>query len=714
MKKVVLVCILISALVILLSGCNITPVSAYDKEILEGSVLDYEDMDALSENWETAQGGEGGYSAFTAIPKEDGGGVRINTTNTGGWAYIAQKVLLKRNSYYKISYEFSSSSMSKFDEEKEYIGFFAGFLEDPDFNIGSDSPIEELASTSGKKTVTFYFHTKNINEAHLALRVGTEDNPVNASNVTINSVSLTRVKSAEAAASQPAPFELSSNVFGAATRLNAPYVIAGGILTLVIIYIAYVLLRRAMAYEDKEILKGKLERFASGKYFVPIVVLAAVFAIRLAVTIAMSVVAAGKETLLLGFEAEKIIEQGLYIAKYGPGFLHKHVETLGFMPLQYYLSTAVGLLLRLFKSEGGALGFFLIKFISILADLGAVYIIYNVAEKKFSKTASATFALAYGLLPAVFALSGVYANWNSVNVLLILLTFYFMLSKNLLGLGISYFLCLLATPYSIILAPVVLMYLVYVVIGDKTKLLPIGIGIAAAVVLFYLAGLPFVINEVAKGKAFAMFTRYIETLKLNNFYTVNAFNFQALLNNNLQEITTESTFITILFKILFLGLLGVVLFKNKNRLDYVLGAGMYLALMVVFTNRMDQYSIYMLVPITLLGGITTKDKRLMASAVLYSAVLLVNIVYVSSVLGYDDTGYRLIENRAMLTVFGALSVITAFLHFFTVYDIIVSRQARVVEPMTSTYPQRLASVARLIGAKWQLAVSKIKGLFKKG
>ena len=154
MKKVVLVCILISALVILLSGCNITPVSAYDKEILEGSVLDYEDMDALSENWETAQGGEGGYSAFTAIPKEDGGGVRINTTNTGGWAYIAQKVLLKRNSYYKISYEFSSSSMSKFDEEKEYIGFFAGFLEDPDFNIGSDSPIEELASTGEKTNFT--------------------------------------------------------------------------------------------------------------------------------------------------------------------------------------------------------------------------------------------------------------------------------------------------------------------------------------------------------------------------------------------------------------------------------------------------------------------------------------------------------------------------------------------------------------------------------
>ena len=101
--------------------------------------------------------------------------------------------------------------------------------------------------------------------------MGTEDNPVNASNVTINSVSLTRVKSAEAAASQPAPFELSSNVFGAATRLNAPYVIAGGILTLVIIYIAYVLLRRAMAYEDKEILKGKLERFCVRKIFVPIV-----------------------------------------------------------------------------------------------------------------------------------------------------------------------------------------------------------------------------------------------------------------------------------------------------------------------------------------------------------------------------------------------------------------------------------------------------------
>jgi len=258
------------------------------------------------------------------------------------------------------------------------------------------------------------------------------------------------------------------------------------------------------------------------------------------------------------------------------------------------------------------------------------------------------------------------------------------------------------------------MYLVYIAIGDKSKILPISIGVLSAVILFYLAGLPFVINEVAKGKAFAPFTHYIEALKLDNFYTMNAFNFQALLGNNFEEITIESTFITILFKLLFLGLLGVVAFKNKNRLDFVLSAGMYLALMVVFTNRMDQYAMYLLVPLTLLGGIVTRDKRLMGVAMLYSVIVFVNTVYVSSVLGYDQAGYLIIENKAMLSVFGALSLLAAFIHFFAIYDIVVSRQAYEVVPMVSTYPQRLASVGRLIVAKCRLAASKVKGLFKKG
>lgn len=717
MKKIALVVVLIAASVFLFSACNIAPVSAYDKEILKGNSLTYESLSELREDWDIAQGGDGTTNAVTIFSDDVNNGVKIDTTNAGGWAYITQKVFLKTNSYYKITYEYSSSSMSGFSEDPNFIGFFVGFLEDPNFNIGSEKPIEETVSSNGKKTVELYFHTNRVQEAHLAFRVGTEERPVSASNVTIYSVGLTRVKAAQAQEAEDAGeeiYQLNSNVFGKATILNTPYVIVGGIATVVFIYIAFVLLRRAMAKGDSNLLKGKAKRLIENKYFIPAIVLSAAFLIRLVIALTMSLVAKGKETLFLGFEAEKIIEQGLFIANHGPRYMFKHLEIESFMPGQFYLAGVVGLLLRMFGSESGALAIFFIKFISILADLGAVYIIYSVAIKKFSKVSASIIALSYSLLPAVFTLSGVYGSWSSVIAFLVLLVFYFMLNKDLLGLGISYFFALILSPYAITLAPVVLMYLVYIAIGDNSKILPITIGVVASVVLFYLVGLPFVINDVAKGKAFYMFTLYIETLKQGSFYTMNALNFQALLNNNFQEITTESTFITILFQLLFLGLLGVVAFKNKNRLDFVLSAGMYLSLLVVFTNRMDQYSMYLLLPITLLGGIITKDKRLMAVAVLYSAILFVNTVYVSSILGYQEAGYLIIENRAILSVFGVLSLLVSFLHFFSVYDIVVSRQAYEVMPMLTTYPQRIVSVGKLIAAKWRLGISKIKGVFTKG
>lgn len=699
---------MITALVLLLSGCNITPVSAYDKEILKSSILDYENKTELKEEWDTVQGGTDSSDVFS-LP--DGGGVSIATSSVG-WAYLSQRVLLKTNSYYKVTYEFSASSMIDYDTDKNRIGFFVGFLEDPNFNIGDDKSTE-VADSTAKREITFYFHTKNIREANIALRVGTEDRPVSTS-VTVNSISLTRVKKADALEAQEPTFELVNNVFGAATPLNAPYLIIGGIAIIVIAYAAFVLLRRAMATFDIAGIKGKFSKLLEKDYFIPIIVIGLALLLRLAIAGIMSIVANGKETLFLGLEAEKILEQAHHLAFYGPKSLFRYVDTPEFMPVGFYLSTVVGLIMRLFGSESGALGIFLIKLIAIAADLGVIYLIYKMALSKFSKLSSGLIAFGYSLLPAIFALSGIYAGWHSVAVFLLFLTFYFMLNKNLLGLGIAYLLSLLTTPYAIILAPIVVMYLIYIIIGDNKKLLPIAIGVVASVVVFYLAGLPFVIEQVAKGKAFDMFTQYIETLKMNKFYSLNALNFQALLNNNFEEITTESTFITILFKLLFLALLGVVAFKNKNRLDFVLGAGMYLALMVVFTNRMNQYAFYMLVPITLMGGIATKDKRLMAVAVLYSVVSFVNVAYIASVLGYDEVGYRMIENKAVLSVFGALSVITAFIHFFSVYDIIVSRQSAQVIPMTTTYPQRIAGIARLVGANFQLAIGKVKGLFKKG
>ena len=160
----------------------------------------------------------------------------------------------------------------------------------------------------------------------------------------------------------------------------------------------------------------------------------------------------------------------------------------------------------------------LIKFISYL-PIRAVYIIYNVWKRNFQNRQRNVCA-AYGLLPAVFALSGVYANWNSVNVLLTA-DLLLMLSKNLPGLGISYLMLVgYFTDYPARSADVSC-----IMLSIKPSCCPSAWHNCRRGII-HLRGF-LRINEVAKGKAFAMFTCYIETLKLNNFYT-NPFNFRVI------------------------------------------------------------------------------------------------------------------------------------------------------------------------------------------
>ena len=115
-----------------------------------------------------------------------------------------------------------------------------------------------------------------------------------------------------------------------------------------------------------------------------------------------------------------------------------------------------------------------------------------------------------------------------------------------------------------------------------------------------------------------------------------------------------------------------------------------------------------------MGGVATKDKRLLLVAALYSIILFVNVSYLSSVLGYSANGYEVIENTTLLSVFGSLSLLAVFIHFFAVYDIVVARQSYELVPMHSTYIARVKKVFRVIGAKWQLMINGIRNIFKKG
>ena len=153
--------------------------------------------------------------------------------------------------------------------------------------------------------------------------------------------------------------------------------------------------------------------------------------------------------------------------------------------------------------------------------------------------------------------------------------------------------------------------------------------------------------------------------------------------------------------------------KNKNRLDFFVMSTLYLALMVIFTNRMDQFTLYLIIPLTLMSGVLTKDKRLLLVASIYLIILYVNVTYMHLVLGYTEEGFVPIGDTPLLWIFGGLSVLAGFIHFFAVYDIVVTRQAYELVPMKTTYINRIKKILRVAGAKWQLMTNSVKGIFKK-
>ena len=112
--------------------------------------------------------------------------------------------------------------------------------------------------------------------------------------------------------------------------------------------------------------------------------------------------------------------------------------------------------------------------------------------------------------------------------------------------------------------------------------------------MFYLVTLPFAFQEIKEGSAFAAVIDYYEAVFVdNNVYTANAFNFQAMLKNNFETVTTESLFITILFDVFVIALVAAGYFKNKNRMELTLLGALLVCMLFTFTNGMTPVTMYM-------------------------------------------------------------------------------------------------------------------------
>ncbi len=689
-KRIVLLLTVVAICVFLLTGCVSEGNLA---KTAENDTFAYSDLTSLKKDWTLTAGND--YSVDSVFSITDGK-LKVTTTSAG-WAQAAQEVTLKSNSYYLIEYKFTASSFSSFGA-KGYDGLYVSVLEDEDFNTGENA-VQHRSIAASETTGKLYFKTTSAKKTTIAIHVGNKEFPVSVSNVSLSSFKIMQVPKSEAEGyGNCLTFE--SDTYNEASSKNIVWVVLGAVAIALLGYAAYVMFQRNMAYNGGY--SGHkckfLAKLTDSKWFGLVLVAGVTLLIRLLIDLLTVCLASTKLHANMGYTAEGYASQALFIAKYGTVYLSQSLEkfctdnsytfmAVGSNPLLLYILGLVGLLGRIFEKSNPYLAtVFFVKLFASLADVGTVILIYTMLKKKVGNMGAAIMSTLYAILPITFGYSALWGFAESINVFFIVLTVYFMLKNNYYGVVGAYFAAFLCSWTALLFAPIVICYSVQQAINRKEVRIPMAIAPVLCFGLFYALNVPFDINQIKAGQAFACVIKYWNIVAKDLSYTINAFNFQALLGNNFGSVSTESLVVSIIFVAFMLALVAVGYFKYKNRMDLVLLGTAFINMAYMFANNMSPEVMLMSLTLMLIYAIMNKEKRVFFSFVAFSVLSFVNISIGELLYSYTTKGiYYIGYTTATIYVFSAFALAMVLYYIYVVYDIVVGKKARRIQPMTLTY-----------------------------
>jgi hypothetical protein len=210
--------------------------------------------------------------------------------------------------------------------------------------------------------------------------------------------------------------------------------------------------------------------------------------------------------------------------------------------------------------------------------------------------------------------------------------------------------------------------------------------------------LPFNIVQIGEGDTFVAFDKYIDILKGPDLYSINAFNFQAMLKNNFVEVTVQSKVVDIIFIVFILIVFAFVYFKTRNRLNLTILSSGLIATIWTFSNNMRPETLILSLPLLFMVAVILKEVRLYIVFALYSAFVFTNNSYVYLIAGYDSNGVAQISysNNAILYVFGAFSLVLIVIYIIVAYDVIVNKKVVLQKPINTKYGVYISRISKNI------------------
>ncbi len=674
-KRLIMISALVLALVLALfalTACN-NASSEVGEELVTNGSFNWNESTSTFDGW-TANSTN--YGKTTPTDSEET--CLYIDNSSASYTTVKQTIYVDRNNVYKVSVDIQVNS-----DRLNGSGAYVAFLENTDYKF-----LSHTTKTDGFITAKFYVRPKNTDYLTLALCLGTEETGYSG-RVCFDNVSVQRVNASDVEEGyQIYDFKKAKSVITSSTASGISFVVLLTLLTVVLVVAAYLIIRRLYARRDVFADFGGIKPDGTDKggkkgsvllkngLFIAAVLALGAFLIRLIPLLSMYGMGSSMDTLVktaynLG------LKDGVstYFAKLAAGELALKPSLAANLiaPGQMYILAIIGAASTVgAETINFATASALIRFINILADMAVVLMIYFYGRKYVGNKLSTVYAALYALLPVIFIMSGVNGTFDSLLVALLLGAVMLMVEKKYLPTYLMMTLATILDVRALAIAPIVVAYFVYMYIRDNDSLRKftanramIVFGLVGSFVLAYILTLPIGINQIAAGDAFFNFKTIVQQVTGTQYFVSNAFNLYGMVAMNGKTITQNGvTILNLIFLLVLEAYVISLYFKNRNKQELILLVSFALAVISVFTLKVNYTYLFLSIAFALIYTMISGDRRMYW------------IVGGYSLLGFLDIG-QLLNQSKLIASHPTTAVINyettnAFYIFFCVLTVLLT------------------------------------------
>lgn len=634
--------------------------------------------------------------------------VKIETSDYAV-TYLYQKVKLYSGKKYSLTVNYKvDNKITTQTGDTDAVGAYFGFLQDANF----EGVQATNKTTSGWVEYSVYFTPDRTGNYTFIAGIGREDLGGAMGSVEFDNISIQTIDEF------PAGYDntiLSYTGNQNQARINGIiYTVILSVFSICLIVGAYYLLRNTAGKQsdlsnenkplfdangngknngetsqDGVVIKKKLKQMSAKDIFLSplaifIYIIIATFAIRFILLMTLQ----GMKDLMIEYA-----DIALTLATDGPTKLFATMDNVTLPTGMLYLLYFIGLIGNAAELVESSIGMtMLIRIPQIIADIITCYLIYSLIAKNYDYKHSAIVAGVYALLPAMFTASGAWGMNVSISLMFVVAMVSLMIDKNYIGVSATYTCALLFSNSMLILLPLVLAYQIYYCVIDKKSILPNVLTAICSFVVFYCLSIPFAIDffaseQTSKG-IFMVFTKMLADIKSTNLVSNNTFNFFAMCGLGTARPSTVMIVMVALIMVIFAGLGGYMYLKSKNRLDFVLLAGLSFIVWSVFGIGAKMENMLIGVVLLFIYSCLKMEKRTFkifgvfaVTLFINMAVVLTNSGYINYILG-STAGYAPFYKLDALYIIGSIvNVVTTIYLIWVAFDIMVNKLESEIKPL---------------------------------